>query len=252
MKIYLAGGNDVKTLNKFKNMSCIYVLQTYYDLRTWNNEKINCLFSIPLKGFLLDSGAFTFMNSGKKVHWKSYVDEYIEFINQYNIDKFFELDLYTLPEIGIDRTIKIRKYIEYHTKRKSIPVFHACMGLEMYRDLCKEYDYVAIGSSGVTNECRWVQNKNILKQMVRIANSYNTKVHGLGYTRRENINKLEIPFYSVDSISWRLNTGMGYEYYVKHNMILRKHPEGRNQKSREILENQNLKAWIKIQKIKDV
>lgn len=145
----------------------------------------------------------------------------------------------------------MRKYIEHHTGRKSIPVFHVCMGMEMYRDLCKEYDYIAIGSSGITNECKWVKNKKILKQVVKIANSYNTKVHGLGYTRRENINKTEIPFYSVDSISWRLNTGMGYEYYIKQNAILRKHPKGRNQKTRELLENQNLSAWCKIQRIKD-
>lgn len=254
MKIYLAGGNDIKTLKKFDMFGCKYVLETFYDMKKWNEKTLSYFLSmgkIENGSFLLDSGAFTFMNSGKKVHWKTYVDEYIEFINKYDIKQFFELDLYTLPDVGIEKTIKMRRYIEHHTGKKSIPVFHACMGLKMYRELCQEYDYIGIGASGLTDECKWTKNKALLKQMVRIANSYGTKVHGLGYTRRENINRTEIPFHSVDSISWRLNTGMGYEYKTIHGTINRKHPKGRNNKPREQLENENLKAWCKIQAIKD-
>lgn len=254
VKIYLAGGNDIKTLQKFDRFNCKYILETFYDIRKWNKETLEYFLGmgkIENGCFLLDSGAFTFMNSGKKVHWKAYVDEYIEFINKYDIQQFFELDLYTLPDVGIQQTIKMRRYIEHYTGKKSIPVFHACMGMDMYREICQEYDYIGIGASGLTEECRWVHNKKILRQMVRIASRYGTKVHGLGYTRRENINREEIPFYSIDSISWRLNTGMGYEYKTRHGAIIRTHPKGRNDKSREQLENKNLKAWCEIQNIKD-
>ena len=251
MKIYLAGGSDLKTLKKFNFFGCAYVLQTFYSIRKMKHETLTYLLNMNLKGFLLDSGAFTFMNSGKKVRWKSYVEEYIHFINKYDIQHYFELDLYTLPGVGIEKTIKMRRYIEHHTGKKSIPVFHACMGMKMYRQLCREYDYIGIGASGVTDECKWVHNKKLLKQMVRIANDYGTKVHGLGYTRRENINKIEIPFYSVDSISWRLNTGMGYEYRTKYGKIWKTHPVGRNHKPREELEDNNLAAWCKIQQLKD-
>lgn len=158
MKIYLAGSvlDRFKYVNFDKNKMPIYLLQTFYDMRK-RKEEDNKKTVISCKEFLLDSGAFTFMNSGKKVHWKSYVDEYIRFINKYDIQQFFELDLYTLPDVGIEKTVKMRRYIEHHTGKKSIPVFHACMGMKMYRQLCEEYDYIGIGASGLTEECRWVK-----------------------------------------------------------------------------------------------
>lgn len=252
MKIYLADNySHFKCILKFCNYKKRklpkFLLQTFYDLKNVRQKEIEMMLN-TCDSFLLDSGAFTFMNSGVKVNWKSYVDEYVEFINQYNIDKFFELDLYTLPDVGIERTIKIRKYIEHHTKKRSIPVFHKCMGLEMYRDLCNEYDYIAIGSSGITNESKWVQNKKLLKQMVRIANSYDTKVHGLGYTRLNNLNKTEIPFYSVDSSSWvgsRFNT----RYDFKNGYIINKKACGENERlcDWKQLDLYNLSQWRKLQ-----
>ena len=57
------------------------------------------------KMFLLDSGAFTFMNSNKKNEdIKSYLDSYIDFINKYDIKYFFELDLIQL--VGLKKHIK--------------------------------------------------------------------------------------------------------------------------------------------------
>lgn len=200
----------------------------------------------------MDSGAFTFMNSGKKVHWKTYVDKYIEFINKYDIKQFFELDLYTLPDVGIEKTNKMRKYIEHHTGKKSIPVFHACMGLKMYRELCQQYDYIGIGASGITDECKWTKNKVLLKQMVKIANSYGTKVHGLGYTRLSNINKEEVPFYSVDSSAWigsRFNT----RYDIRNGILVNSNAtqKGMRLKDWKQLDLHNLAQWRKIQQIKD-
>ena len=255
MKIYLADSYGhykyiLKELNYDKSKLPVYLLQTFYDLRSLNDNDIKYIIK-NCKCFLLDSGAFTFMNSGKKVMWKKYVDEYIEFINIYNINQFIELDLYTLPEIGTQRTLKIRKYIEYNTGKQTIPVFHACMGMEMYRDLCKEYDYIAIGASGLTSECRWVKNDKLLFQMVKIANSYNTKVHGLGYTRLSNINNTKIPFYSVDSSAWvgsRFNT----RYDIKNGILVNSNAvrKGERLKDWKQLDLHNLKVWRKIQKLK--
>lgn len=249
MKIYLAGNGVFymleKETNYDKNKMPIYLLQTFYDLRKRNDcESIinSC------KDFILDSGAFTFMNSGKGVCWKSYVDKYIEFINKHDIKQFIELDLYTLPTVGVEKTIKIRKYIEHHTGKQSIPVFHRIMGMQMYRELCKEYNYIAIGASGLTDECKWVKNTVLLKNMVQIASSYNTKVHGLGYTRLSNINNQTIPFYSVDSSAWigsRFNT----KYDIKHgNLVTSKATKQNERLSNYIqLDKHNLKVWRKIQ-----
>lgn len=254
MKIYLAlGGREIifKMLRYEKEKCPIYLLQTFYNLRGRNEKAVRNVLS-SCEEFLLDSGAFTFMNSGEKVHWKTYVDEYIEFINKYDIKQYFELDLYTLPDVGIEKTIKMRKYIEHHTGKKSIPVFHACMGMGMYRELCQEYDYIGIGASGLTEECRWVKNTKLLKQMVRIANRYGTKVHGLGYTRLSNINRTDVPFYSVDSSAWigsRFNT----RYDVKGGMLVQSNAtkQGERMKDTKQLDLHNLQQWRKIQQLKN-
>lgn len=246
MKIYLAGANTKQQMKLLKKYGNEFMLQTFYDIRRMKDDTIKYMF-LSCNEFLLDSGAFTFMNSGKKVHWKAYVDEYIEFINRYDVKQFFELDLYTLSDVGIEKTIKMRRYIEHHTGKKSIPVFHACMGMEMYRELCREYNYIAIGASGITEECRWTRNKRLLKQMVKIANSYGTKVHGLGYTRLENINTLEIPFYSVDSTSWLSGARFGRVYSMQGNKMFFRDIKGIDSKEMG-LDEKNLKLWIQKQK----
>lgn len=254
MKIYMAGSYSsllLQELGGSPDKCPIYLLQTFYDMRKCSKETVHKMLS-SCKEFLLDSGAFTFMNSGKKVHWKTYVDEYVDFINKYDIKQFFELDLYTLPDVGTEKTIKMRRYIERHTGKRSIPVFHACMGLKMYRELCQEYDYIGIGASGMTDECKWTKNKTLIQQMVKIANSYGTRVHGLGYTRLSNINRTEIPFYSVDSSSWagsRFNT----RYDVKGNRLTKSRVTrpGERLKDWKQLDLHNLSEWRKMQIIKD-
>lgn len=255
MKIFLADNYGhfkciLKNTGYDKSVLPIYLLQTFYDLKGVNHKQIEKMLG-TCDEFLLDSGAFTIMNSGKKVHWKSYVDEYIKFINKYDIQQFFELDLYTLPDVGIEKTVKMRKYIEYHTKKKCIPVFHACMGMKMYRELCEEYDYIGIGASGLTDECKWTKNTKLLKQVVNIANSYGVKVHGLGYTRLSNINKTEIQFYSVDSSAWvgsRFNT----RYDIKYGMLAQSNATEQEERLADWkqLDMHNLKVWRKIQQIK--
>ena len=255
MKIFLADSYShfkciLNYTNYNKSVLPIYLLQTFYDLKDVDHRQINRMLN-TCDDFLLDSGAFTFMNSGKKVHWRSYIDAYIRFINKYDIKHFFELDLYTLPDVGIQKTINIRKYIENKTGKKTIPVFHACMGIKMWRELCQQYDYVAIGASGITDECKWTKNEKLLKQVVDIANSYGAKVHGLGYTRLPNITRTNIPFYSVDSSTW-----VGSRFNTRYDII-----QGQIANSKAVqkgerlvdwkqLDMHNLKVWRKIQQIK--
>ena len=63
------------------------------------------------KGFLLDSGAFTFMTSlkGKSINWNEYVINYGNFVKQHDIKHFFELDID--PIVGLKDTPK--RYIKF-------------------------------------------------------------------------------------------------------------------------------------------
>ena len=91
MKIYLAGvapwrgGQEKKTIMEHRP----YILESFY----YTDEDTERL--LPYFGdFLLDSGAFTFMQSSKNhVDWEEYIEKYASFINRNKIDKYFELDI---------------------------------------------------------------------------------------------------------------------------------------------------------------
>lgn len=240
MKMFLAGSGLIKTwLND--DFYDFYRLQTFYHITKDEAKVIN-----KYKGFLLDSGAFS-MFSGVKVDLKKYIDDYIKFINQYDVKHFFELDLYEL--IGIKETEDIRSYIEKETGKKTIPVFHIYLGTDYYKKLCKEYNYIAIGASG-QHDSRWTRTRpEKLKKLVLYANSQKVLVHGLGYTNHKGLK--EIPFYSVDSTSWLSGNRFGSVYkFKKDTMVKHLKPSGKRVKTNETAKN-NFKEWVKYQKYLD-
>ena len=244
MELYLAGATTkqhIDLLRKYKNK---YMLQTFWDMRKKKDSVVRYVISSCEK-ILLDSGAFTFMNSGKKVHWKTYVNGYIEFINTYDIQYFIELDLYGV--LGVETTEKIRRYIEHYTGKKPIPVYHGALPVSYFRMLCQNYQYVAISATGTIESSKWTKNKKALKQIIRIGHSYGTKLHGLGYTKLENLNNLEVQFDSVDSTSWLSGSRFGRVYTVKHGKICYKDVKGIDSKGIN-LDEKNLKIWIDKQK----
>lgn len=218
MELYLGGSYDKVCIQESKKNNNLFILQTFYDLRSMKTEKVKCLIELPEIHFMLDSGAFTFMNSGKKVAWEQYINEYIEFINKWDIDRFIELDLYGV--LGVENTEHIRKYIEKKTGKKPIPVYHGTLPVSYFRELCQEYSYVAISATGTIESSKWTRNKKALKQMIKIGHSYGTKLHGLGYTRLENINNPEVQFDSVDSSSWLYGSRFGVMYKTKQGKVI--------------------------------
>lgn len=242
MKVFLAGSGltNVWQDNEFYNF---FRLQTFFHISDFEANNIHLY-----KDFLLDSGAFSFFGNAK-VDIHSYIDKYIDFINKYDIKKYFELDLYTLPEFGIKKTEEIRNYIELKTGKQSIPVFHKILGMEYYKNLCENYKYIAIGASG-QHDSRWTRtNPELLKKMVLYANQKNVKVHGLGYTKIEMLKK--IPFYSVDSTSWLSGNRFGSIYIFNGNGFIKKNkPNGMRVKTHMTAKN-NFYEWIKFQEYAD-
>lgn len=245
MNLYLSGSYTGVERGYLREYGCLFLLNTYYGMRTWSKENVLDLITIPVEDFMLDSGAFTFMNSGKQVHWKSYVDEYCEFINEYGIKHFIELDLYGV--IGIGKTEKIRKYIERHTGKKPIPVFHGTLPVSYFRKLCEQYPYVAISATGTLQSSKWTKNSKALKQMIKIGHSYGAKIHGLGYTRISNINNPEIMFDSIDSTSWLSGCRFGTWYNLSQNKIVQKNCSNMGI-TRDQFNKHNAKVWVDKQK----
>ena len=247
MRIFLAGNDGRDTPKQYVTMKAPYILQTFYDLKDRDFEKVDTVVKSP-KMFFLDSGAFTFMNSKKIVDWIKYADAYCDFINAHNCQYYFELDLDVI--IGVEQTKKLTQHIENKTQKQCIPVFHRCRGMQMYRDMCKNWPYVAIGASGLTDECKWVNNKPVLKKMVDIAHEYGAQIHGLGYTRLSNINNTVVPFDSVDSSSALSGGRYATVYKFTGKKMICTRIKGQS-KGYKVLNDHNIAEWIRLANYKD-
>ena len=202
MKIFLAG--PVPYYNEFVYVDPPFVLESYYYLRGKAGQKVmEYVDSKPKENFLLDSGAFTYMSDGKKaVDFDQYIREYAQFIIDHGVTQFFELDIDSI--VGIKKVEEYRAYLENKTKRKCIPVWHKGRGLEYWKKMTEEYDYVAIGGI-VTKEIKKSEYK-YFKPLLEIAKQNGCKVHGLGYTNAD-VGKYD--FYSVDSTTWTAGLRFG-------------------------------------------
>lgn len=201
MKICLAGTYCREDMIKKAGM-CKYALESFWYIKEWQLPKIkNC------KLFLLDSGAFTFMsNSKKKVDWDEYVENYANFINKNDIKNFFELDIDSI--VGLKKVEELRYKLEKLTNKKCIPVWHKSRGLDYWKKMTKDYDYVAIGGI-VAKEIKPEEYK-YFTILLDIAKKNNCKVHGLGFTGINYLRKYH--FYSVDSTAWSSGWRFGTLY----------------------------------------
>lgn len=193
MIVYLAGdvyGKEVFNYYnyKFNRLDSFYYIKKNIEFK----KNIN-----RYDKYILDSGAFTFIMSKKKINIDidSYTDEYIEFINNYKIDLFFEMDVDAV--YGYNKVKILRNKIERKTTKQSIPVFHKNRGFNDWIAMCKDYNYISIGIAG--KDVNWGDYK-IFNKFVLSAKEYGTKVHGLGITGMESLKR--VPFYSVDSSAW--------------------------------------------------
>lgn len=238
MKVYLAGLDGRKWLENEFNEDCKYVLQSFYYIEDWIKPYLK------EKDFLIDSGAFTFMNQkGKKlVNLDEYVDEYIAFLKEYKIKRYFELDVDSIK--GIEWVEKTRKRIEQETGVKSIPVWHKSRGIEYLKKMCEEYEYIAIGGI-VTKEIKREEYDKLFPKLLNYAHKKGCKVHGLGLTSMKAIKKYK--FDSVDSTSWTSGGRFGQTHIFKNGTINIQRRKGRVKKYKE-LEVFNFSQWCNFQK----
>lgn len=188
MKVCLAGisSTSIPTRKEVKKIK--FMLESFYLFSDWELEEIK-----TKELFLLDSGAFTFMNGFKGViDWQEYIDKYANFIVKNNIKYFFELDIDAL--VGHEKVKQYRKYLEKKVGRKCIPVWHKSRGLDEWKKLTKEYDYVAIGGI-VTKEIKPEEYK-FFTPLLEIARKNKCKVHGLGFTNLKSLNRINYLIYN--------------------------------------------------------
>ncbi len=210
MKLYLAGTEARKSyiFEREDGLKDVNILESFYYLR--KNAEFMTL--VPNFGsFLLDSGAFTFMNGMHKgpINWDKYVEEYATFINRWDVKLFFELDIDSI--VGLKEVERLRDKLEQLTGKKPIPVWHYNRGKEYFIKMCKEYSYVALGGmAGAGDMVNRRKFERVFPWFIKTAHKYGCKIHGLGYTSIKNLSKYR--FDSVDSTAWLYGNRGGYLY----------------------------------------
>ena len=207
---------------------------------------------VPYFGdFLLDSGAFTFMQGrGGNPDFDDYVERYADFINRNKIDKFFELDIDSV--VGYDRVKQIRAKLERLTGKQSIPVWHKSRGKDEYIGHCKDYPYVAIGGlvDGAKKGEYARQLWKYFPWFINTAHENGAKIHALGFTSLDRIRKYH--FDSVDSTAWTTGNRFGYLYWFDGQTIQKKDaPKGYRIGNSRAAALNNYVEWIKFQQYAD-
>lgn len=196
-----SAGSHLTYYTKSDMQKCDFYLESFWKLPS--KKALDIMKSSKM--FLLDSGGYTFINSGKgaSLDVDSYLQAYVDFINDNDIKYFFDIDIEEF--IGYDKVLKNRKKIEKLTNKQPIPVWHKPLGCQAFFDMCDEYKYVAI--SGFAHRHFTEKHFPAISKMIDIAHSKGCKVHGLGVGRMDLVYRFS--FDSTDSTTWLLPSYTG-------------------------------------------
>lgn len=240
MKVFLSGleSSEKNIIDDIveSNIKIDYILTSYYYLRKKKSffEKIKKI----ANEILIDSGAHSFQK-GTKVKWNEYTNEYANWIKENDCDKilgYFEMDIDNI--IGYKGVLDLRKILEQKTN-KIIPVWHKNRGIQQYKEMCKEYKYIAI--TGFKNED--IKDNQYL-MFLKCAKKHKCQVHCLGMTRLNILNTT--PFDSVDSSTWKQAGNFG-EYRKFQNGKIKIFKQ-KGKFTTEYLDRLNFYEFVKIQK----
>ena len=226
------------------NFRGLYILESFYYAA--QNPYFEMLYNMGID-LLLDSGAFTFMQKQKgATDWEKYITEYAAFINKYQIEKFFELDIDCI--VGLRETERLREILEHLTGRKCIPVWHKSRGLDYFKWMCNNYKYVAVGGY-VSREMSISDYERAFPWFINTAHKAGAKIHGLGYTNMEGLKKFH--FDSVDSTAWIAGNRYGAVYFFDGTQMRKIDKKPGERVVNMQTAHHNLCEWIKFQKYLD-
>ena len=242
MKLFLAeSGGLWEAYFTEKEFAHAYILQSFFYADEFTEKYI-----IPnAKGFMLDSGAFTFMQGKGHTDWDEYVRRYADFINRNGISLFYELDIDSV--VGYGEVKRLREKLERLTGKQPIPVWHNSRGKDEYIRCAKEYPYVAIGGlvGGKSEYARdlW----RFFPWFINTAHENGAKLHALGFTSLDGIMKYH--FDSVDSTAWTAGNRFGFIYrFDGRTMQKYDVPKGKRIADAKKAALINYTEWIKFQR----
>ena len=206
MKIFLAGNIGAEERLVLLYRILLRRLFSYFYKEIYNSErKIMKNKQIEL---FIDSGAFSAWTQKVEIDIK----EYIAFIKKYSKD----ISVYAnLDVIGsAEETFKNQKIMEKAGLRP-LPCFHYGEPIKYLKKYLEDYEYIALGGMGG-------RKGGISLWMDDLFENYLTdskgmpivKVHAFGVTSLRAI--MRYPWYSVDSTSWIVSSGLGFVYVPRY------------------------------------
>ena len=206
LSIFYSGVEYESYLDILYDLGIKNFLMSYEYLKGKGNSQLK---KYPDMSLFIDSGAYTYMNDPKYEEytveqWEEQIKKYLSWAERHKSQIFAIADLDLQYIVGNEQVYEWRKkYFEPFMLRTGIPVcfmYHE-EGLEQWEYMCKRYPYV-----GISLAVDELMEENMLKDMFRIAEKYNTLIQGMASTRTALLTKF--PFYTVDSTTW--NVGLKY------------------------------------------
>lgn len=156
----------------------VRILESFRYVQRWQVENM-----VRFKGFMLDSGAFTFMHRGMgRTDPDDYVRRYAEFVRDNDVGLFFEFDVDKI--MPYERVLEYRTEIEETAGRQCIPVWHHSRGMDEWEGLCSEYGYVAIGDLGGEETKRlYPRIPSMIERAHELGAVVNVKVNGAKFRK---------------------------------------------------------------------
>ena len=210
--IFYSGVEDPTNFNILYDMGIRNFLMSYHYIQ---NKHLNTA-EYEDKGvkFLIDSGAYTYMNDPKYMdatieEWEKHIQRYLNWAKKHK-DMIFAIANLDLENILGEEVVRDwnERYFEPFMIETGIPVcfiWHSSNGEDGWERYCKRYPYV--GMSWVSDEDGQSIDFNIGLNMLKVAEKYNTVVHGMGMTRTSLLTKLS--FYTTDSTTWLVGLQYG-------------------------------------------
>lgn len=191
MIVFLAGTEGRGFAEVAKKGGGRNFLNSFYSLGCGKNPPIA---KTLCETYVLDSGGYSARVHGVDID----VKRYAEYLNKYNIEYAFNLDV-----LDLDESLKNFYYLNENTNTYIMPVYHGpewkdkrTRGLLDYYIDC--YPFIALG--GIAGKEISEENTRRFLDFVFKRTRDKIMVHGLGTTRLPLLQKY--PFFCVDSTSW--------------------------------------------------
>lgn len=189
-----------------------FVLMSYHYLQKKPKDFLKKrIEEFPDLKVFIDSGAYTFLtNSGKfqdkpLKFWEDYLQEYTDWVkdNREYIFACANLDIEFL--VGNEQVDEWNDKYFLPVEEAGVEVcyiWHTPRGEQGWEQMCKKHSYIGMS---MENDKEFTVQR-LMKRM-KVAQKYNTRVHGMALTKTEIL--VRVPFFSADSTTWLVGQQYG-------------------------------------------